>query len=91
MRVELALFDGDTLLDRGELCIASESGCNHLKLFHAAHRLNGDVAQIVLSKFPPSMHIKTSRLDMPLHRSDDWESIDLGGYTLVFRCSLDDE
>jgi len=89
MRVELAFFDGDTLLDRGTIQVVSEDRCDHLKLFHAAHRLNGNAAHIVLSNFDPDINIKTANLDMPVHQSDDWESIDLAGYTLAFRCSLD--
>jgi hypothetical protein len=43
----------------------------------------------VLSNFDPSIKLKTVNLDMPVHESTDWESIDLAGYTLGFRCSLD--
>jgi hypothetical protein len=89
MRVELALFDGDTLLGRSEILVTSESGCDYFQLFHAAHRLEGSTAQIVLFNFDPSLNLKTVNLDMPIHVSDDWESIDLAGYTLGFRCSLD--
>jgi len=39
MRVGLALLDWDTLLDRGEIRVGTDSGCDHLKLFHVAHRL----------------------------------------------------
>jgi hypothetical protein len=87
--VELALFDGDTLLGRGEILVTSESGCDHFQLFHAAHRLEGSTARVVLSNFDASLNLKTVNLDMPVHASEDWESIDLAGYTLGFRCSLD--
>ncbi len=89
MRVELALFDGDKLLDRGAISVGKESGCDHFQLFNAAHRLDGSAAKVVLSNFAPSINLKTVNLDMPVHESEDWESIDLAGYTLGFRCSLD--
>jgi hypothetical protein len=89
MRVELALFDGDTLLERGEIQVRTESRCEHLKLFHVAYRLGSDAAQVILSNFSADIKLKTVNLDMPIHQSSDWESIDLAGYTLAFRCSLD--
>lgn len=89
MRVELALFDGDSLLERGVIRVGEESKCDHLKLFHVAHRLSNGAAHIVLCNFAPSIKLKTANLDMPVHQSADWESIDLGGYTLAFSCSLD--
>ena len=89
MRVEFGLFDGDTLLERGELLVSQLAQCDHFNLFHAAHRLDGDSAQIVLSSFPDSFKLKTASLDMPIHQSIDWESIDLAGHTLAFKCSLD--
>jgi hypothetical protein len=89
MRVELALFDGDALLERGEIRVSTDSSCDHLELFHIAHRLRNDAAQVVLSNFSPRIKLNTVRLDMPVHHSSDWESIDLAGYTLAFRCWLD--
>ena len=89
MRVELALFDEDSLLERGEIDVRADGACDHLKLFNVAHRLSNDAAQVVLSNFSPSINLKTVRLDMPIHQSADWESMDLAGYTLAFRCSVD--
>lgn len=88
MRVELALFDGDTLLERGVICIGNESSCDQFRLFHAAHRLEESSAKVVLTNFDPGIKLKTVNLDMPVHESEDWESIDLAGYTLAFRCTL---
>jgi hypothetical protein len=89
MRVELALFDDATLLERGEVRVGSETRCQHWTLFCVSHRLGGDAAEVVLSSFSPDIKLKTVKLDMPIHQSSDWESIDLAGYTLAFRCSLD--
>lgn len=87
MHVELALFDGGVLLERGSIDVGLESSCSHLQHFHIAHRLHSDAAQVVLSSFSPRIDLKTVTLDMPIHQSTEWESIDLAGYTLAFRCS----
>jgi hypothetical protein len=88
MRFEFGIFDGDTLLERGEFEIASSLGCAHFDSFHAAHLLDGDAAKITLSSFSSRIRLKKVDLDVPLHESEDWESIDLAGYTLAFRCYL---
>jgi hypothetical protein len=88
MHVELALFDGEVLLERGRIDVGVESSCYHLKHFHIAHRLEGDAAKVVLSSFSSGINLKTVTLDMPVHQSADWESIGLADYTLAFRCSL---
>ena len=88
MHVELALFDGDELLERGSIDVGVEARCNHLNHFHVAHRLEVDAAKVVLSNFSSRVKLRTSTLSMPVHQSSDWESIDLAGYTLAFRCSL---
>ena len=88
MRVELALFDGDKLLERVSINCGAEPSCDHFKCFHIAHQLNSDMAKVVLSSFSKDIDLKTSTLNMPVHQSDDWESIDFAGYTLAFRCSL---
>ena len=89
MLVEFALLDNDTPLERGAIRVSTEAQCSHLVLFHVAYQLSGDTAKIVLSNFAPSIGLKTVNLDMPVHQSSDWESIQLAKYTLAFRCSLD--
>lgn len=89
MLVELALFADDTLLERGAVRVTTEAQCAHLKLFHVAHQVCGDIAKIVLSNFAPEIGLKTANLDMPIHQSSDWESIQLATHTLAFRCSLE--
>jgi hypothetical protein len=86
MRVDLALFDGDKLLDRIELCIDVARRFQEFLLFNATYELGPQAADIVLSGFPASIDLKTITLDMPIHTSTDWESIDLGRYTLAFWC-----
>jgi hypothetical protein len=89
MRVEFGLFQGDTLLERGTFVVSRAQECTHFRSFAAAHFVETDSARIVLSNFASGMGLKTVNLDMPLHVSDDWETIDLAGYSLAFRCSLD--
>jgi hypothetical protein len=88
MRFDFGLFDGDTLLERGSFVVSTLPLCAHFASFHAAHVLEGDVAKIVLSRFPPEFDLKTATLDVPVHESDDWESIELARYALAFRCYL---
>ena len=89
MLVEFALLDNDTLLERSSIRVSTEAQCCHLSLFHVAHQLCGDIAKLVLSNFAASVDLKTVNLDMPIHQSSDWESIELAKYTFAFRCSLD--
>jgi hypothetical protein len=89
MRVEFALLSGDTILERSAICVTAEAQCSHLALFHVAHQLEGDTAKIVLSNFAPEIGLNTAALNMPLHQSEDWESIELATHTFAFRCSLD--
>jgi hypothetical protein len=89
MRVELALFDGDTLLERGEVRIEPTERTSSFRLFQARHKLGTEAANIVLDGFADSVHLKKATLTMPIHQSDDWESIELDKYTLAFWCRLD--
>lgn len=89
MFVQFALFHKDKLLQRGAAHVTTEAQCAHLDKFHVAHQLVGDVARIVLSDFALGIDIKTAALEMPVHQSDDWESIELSEHTFAFRCTLD--
>ena len=89
MRVDLALFDGDEFLCRGEVIVGPVEEAHSFSLFQVNHRLGQDAADIVLSNFPGHIDLKTITLDMPIHESSDWESIELGRYTLAFWCRLD--
>ena len=89
MRVDLALFDGNELLDRGEIRVGSAELVSSFNVFQATHKLGADSADIVLAEFSGHLDLKTITLEMPIHESADWESIDLGRYTLAFWCRLD--
>ena len=89
MRVELALFDGDALLERGELVVSVTPRVSAFRLFQASHSLGPECAHIVLENFADHLSIKKSTLTMPVHESEDWESIELDKYTLAFWCHLD--
>jgi hypothetical protein len=89
MRVDLALFDGDDLLDRREITVGSTVVVDAFKLFRATHQLGPESADIVLGGFAEHLGLTKITLDMPIHESNDWESIDLGRYTLTFWCRLD--
>ena len=89
MHVELALFQGDDLLDRGEILIGAERLTDSFTLFLAHHQLVGDAADIVLDSFADQVDFKRVTLDMPVHTSEDWESIELGKYTVAFWCRVE--
>ena len=89
MRVDLALFDGDEFMCRGEINVSPVEDVDSFSLFQATHHLGHDAAEVVLSNFPAHVDLKTITLDMPIHESTDWESINLGRYTLAFWCRLD--
>ena len=89
MRVQLALFDGDALLERAEIVVGSSERIDAFRLFRASHRLGAEAADIVLDNFAEQVALKSAKLHMPLHESDDWESIQLEKYTLAFKCHLD--
>lgn len=83
MRVGLALFEGDEFLCRGEVRVGPVEGIHSFSLFQVSHRLAQESADVVLSNIPSHVDLKTITLDMPIHESADWESIDLGRYTLA--------
>ena len=89
MLVEFALFDDDMLLERNSIRVSSDAQCLHLPTFNLAYQLSGEVAKLVLYNFSDRVKLKTSRLDMPIHQSQDWESIELDRYTFAFRCQID--
>lgn len=89
MRVELALFDGDALLERTEIVVDASERIDAFRLFRASHKLGAEAADIVLDNFAEPVALKNAKLCMPIHESDDWESIQLDKYTLAFRCRLD--
>ena len=89
MRVDLALFQGDDLLDRCEITVGPERSTDSFNLFQAHHRLAGETADIVLDNFSELVGLKRVALDMPVHDSEDWESIELGNFTIAFWCRVE--
>ena len=88
MDVELALFDGDKLLEREMIRINPEMTSNAFNLFSVRHQLHAESAKLILDNFAEAIALNRTELDMPIHESDDWETIDLGGYTLAFWCRV---
>lgn len=89
MRVDLALFDGDTLLERQEILVTSTPKVERFGLFRASYKLGPDAAEVVLDDFASRVEVKHSTLTIPVHESSNWESIELDRYTLAFWCRLD--
>lgn len=89
MRVQLALFDGDSLLERMEIVVGASERVDHFRLVRATHKLGAEAAAIVLDNFAEPVALRSAKLNMPIHESDDWESIQLEKYTLAFWCHLD--
>ena len=93
MKVNFALFNGDELKYRGWLQIDKErteiSFDGFLKF---EHELLDDHASIVMEIYEQSTlgfagnRLLKSTLHMPIHISEDWESIELTKFTFAFRC-----
>jgi hypothetical protein len=89
VRVDLALFEGDELLTRDSFRVGAAELSSFSPLFKITHKLGQEAADIVLSEFPTHIDLNTIVLKMPIHESSDWESIDMGRYSLTFWCRLD--
>jgi len=89
MKVELALFDGEELLQRTMIRIGPDRITDRFNIFTAHHQLGDESAEVVIDGFAEPIALKSTVLDIPIHESEDWESIDLGGYTLAFWCRID--
>ena len=90
MQVDLALFDGDMLLDRGIIRIGPSEVIDTFARFQITHRLGEETADVVLSDFANPIRLTKVTLDMPIHESSDWESIKLNfeDYVITFWCRL---
>jgi hypothetical protein len=89
MHVELALFEGDTMLDRGVIRVVPSKTVDTFSQFRITHRLGANAADVFISDFASHIRLKRSALAMGIHESVDWESINLGDYRLAFWCRLD--
>lgn len=89
MLVDFGLFSGDDLLQRGSLKISERYESASYENIIIQHRLKDDHAEIILEVFSNSEKLIESNLHMPIHQSEDWESIELERFTFAFKCILD--
>jgi hypothetical protein len=88
VRVELGLFEEDNLLFQGEINVTDTEYQEENELVKLKHQLINDEAIIELRIFNEDEQIVISTLNMPVHESEDWESIEMASYTLAFKCKL---
>lgn len=88
MLIHIALFQGDQLLQQGKVEVTEQEKTDESEVVSLRHQLIEDIAHIELRVFEDGKQNIKSNLDMPVHQSEDWESIELAQYTLAFRCSL---
>ncbi len=89
MRVDYGLFNGDDLIQRNFLVVTPEEQVEESSNVTIRHRLSGGAAAIVIEVFSEGVRLIESVLDMPIHESDDWESIELAQFAFAFKCRLD--
>jgi len=88
VRVELGIFESDNLLFQGEITITEEEYEEENEIIRLKHQLINNEAIIELRIFDGGVQVIKSSLNMPIHESDDWESIELVDFTLAFKCKL---
>ena len=82
MRVELAFFDGNTPLCRGEICITekeekAELSSDRGDMFEISHRYEEPACPIFIRVFEQGKLVGRSAMRMGVADSDDWEAIGL--------------
>jgi len=88
VRVELGLFQNDKLLFQGEIKVTEKEYQEENEMIKLKHQLVNDEAIIEMRVFKNGEQVIKSTLDMPVHQSEDWESIELAQFTLAFKCKL---
>ena len=88
MLIDIGLFHGDELLQQSKIKVTEQEHTDENEVISMKHQLTDNMARIELRVFENGEQQIKSNLDMPVHQSDDWESIELAQYTLAFRCSL---
>lgn len=88
MRVDLGLFEDDKLLFQGEIHITDNEHQEENEIIKLRYQLINDEAKIELRVFNDGEQIIKSTLNIPIHESEDWESIQLEKFTLAFKCKL---
>jgi hypothetical protein len=86
--IEIGLFQGDELLQRGRIKVTEFEQFEENDQISVKHQLVEDAALIELRVFDNGVQQIKSNLEIPIHQSNDWESIELAQYTLAFRCNL---
>lgn len=89
MRLDYGLFKGDDLIQRGFLVVAPKERVERTSNVTIRHRLLEESAAVTIEVFSEGVRLIESVLDMPIHESDDWESIELAQFTFAFKCRLD--
>ncbi len=93
MRVELAFFDGDTLLTRGEIQCGVEpnKSCFHSKQGHTFlvnYQFEEPACPVEIECIIDDAVKYRAALRVGVHNSEDWEVISLGNiHDLGFKCS----
>ena len=88
MRVDYGLFKGDQLLHKGILVIDKNENTEVLEDLRIRHHISGNNAKLIMEIFDDNDKLTKATLNMPIHESDDWESIELAEFTLAFKCVL---
>ena len=94
MRVDIAIFDGDTLVSRYEFCVRSAEAIDDFWVCNVNHRRTADGAVFIFSRHEQwrmfgGIYIKEPiTLTVPAIEFTDWKSIEMGKYTLAYWCRL---
>jgi hypothetical protein len=97
LRVEMAFFDGDTLLTRANVLVHSiEDECTVLaergERFEISRQFQEPASRLFIKYFDSDGNpAGQSAIRMGVHNSDDWEAIDLAApYQLCFKTAIVD-
>lgn len=94
MLIDLAFFDGDNLLCQGSIQCDGNESTDILKSelghrFEIQHRFDEPACPISIQCNFNGEELYNGALQVGVHNSEDWESIDLGNiHTLGFRCRV---
>lgn len=83
MLIEIGLFQGDELLERGRIKVTEFEQIEENDQISMKHQLIENAALIELHVFRNRVQQFKSNFEMPIHQSNDWGSIELAQYTLA--------
>lgn len=94
MLVDIAFFDADILLLEGQIICTKkeeidiiESSSGHI--FEIKHQFKEPACPVFIICKLNNKELYKSALNIGVHQSEDWESINLGDiHTLGFRCNI---